>query len=104
MILEISLVSSLLLLNLSHFLKFVMVDVKSLSIEYLLRNLLLGYSSIIWGLVANKGVESITLLGEYLDTFDFTILLEVLSKFSFGGSGREVLNVKVASLLGVLES
>jgi hypothetical protein len=48
MILEISLVSSLFLLNLSYFLEFVVVDVEGLTIEALRRYLLLSHGSMIW--------------------------------------------------------
>jgi vacuolar-type H+-ATPase subunit I/STV1 len=42
MVLEVSLVSGFFLLNLSYFLKFVVVYVQGLAVEWLLRNLLLG--------------------------------------------------------------
>ena len=48
MILEIGLVSCFFLLELSHFLQLVMVDVELLSIEGLLVELLLGKSSTVW--------------------------------------------------------
>jgi hypothetical protein len=103
-VLEVSLVSDFLLLHLSHFLDFVVVDVEGLSVEGLLVQLLLGEGSIVWVLEANKGIDGFVLSRENLDALDFAVSAEVLLELLFGGLGREVLHVEIASLLGVLES
>lgn len=102
--LEVSLVSCFFLLELSNFLKFVMVDVELLAIECVHVELLSGKSSIIRRFVANEGIESLTFLREKLHAFDITILREETLKFFFSGIGREVFDIEIASLLGVLES
>lgn len=100
----VSLVSDFFLLDLSDFLDFVVVDVENLSVEGLLIKLLSGECSIVWVLEADEGVDSFTFFTEDLNAFDLTALSEVLSELLFGGVGWEVLNVEIASLLGVLES
>lgn len=98
-VLEVGLVSDVLLLDLSDFLDLVVVDVKHLSIEGLLIKLLLGKSSIIWVLEANKSVDGFSVLREDLDAFDISILSKVFFEFLFSSVGWEVLDVEIASLL-----
>jgi hypothetical protein len=64
----------------------------------------LGLRSFLGIFEADEGIKSLTFLRKKLDAFDFTIFSEEFSKLLFGGSGREVLDIKVASLLGVLVS
>jgi hypothetical protein len=64
----------------------------------------LSLGSLLWILEADKGIKSLTFLREKLDVFDFTILSKEFFKLLFGSSGREVLDVEIASLLGVLVS
>lgn len=99
MVLEIDLISGLFLLNLSHLLKLVVVDIENLSLQWLSGNLCLGKTSMLRGLEANESIKGFTFLGENLDALDFSVLFKVLSEFSLSGGGWEVLNVEIASLL-----
>lgn len=104
MVLEISLVSGFFLLDLSEFLEFIVSNVEGLSLQGLVRSLHFSNGSLLGGFVADESIESFSFLGEDFDALEFTVLFKVLSKFSLSGGGREVLDVEIASLLGVLES
>jgi len=103
-VLEVSLVMDIFVLDLSDFLDFVVVDVELLSVEGGLVKLSLGLRSLLGILEANESIESLSFLGEELNVFDFTVLSEQFFELLFGGVGREVFDVEVASLLGVLVS
>lgn len=103
-VLIISLISNIFLLELSDFLQFVVINVELFSVEGRLVKLLFSESSAIWGLVADESKECFSSLWHKLNAFDFTALFKVGSQFSLCGCGWEVLDVQVASLLGVLES
>ncbi len=97
--LEISLIYGLFLLNLSHFLKLVVVDIELLASESIHVELLSSNSSAIWGFIKYEGIECFTFLWENVDAFDFSESLEDFSKLRFSGVWREVLHIEVASLL-----
>jgi hypothetical protein len=103
-VLEVSLVMDIFVLNLSDFLDLVVVDVKLFAVEGSLVKFSLSLGSLLGILEADKGIKSLTFLRKKLDVFDFTIFSEEFFKLLFGSSGREVLDIKVASLLGVLIS
>jgi hypothetical protein len=103
-VLEISLIMELFVLSLSDFLDFVVVDVELLSIEGLLVEFILGLLSFLWVLEADEGIDSLAFLGEELDVLDFSVLREEFFELLFSGSRREVLDIEIASLLGVLVS
>lgn len=98
-VLVVSLISDFFLLNLSNFLDFIMIDVENLSVEGLLIECLLSISSIVRVLKADKGIYSLSVFAEDLDTFNVTVFTEVLSKLLFTSIGREVLDIEIASLL-----
>jgi len=104
-VLVISLISDFFLLDLSDFLDFIVINVEGLSVEGLLVKLGFCCSSIVWILEANKGVYSFTFrLAEDLYTFDFSEFSKVLSEFLLTSVGWEILNIEIASLLGLFES
>jgi len=64
---------------------------------------LFGDGGLIRSLEADESVNVLTfVVAEHLKALDFTILLEALSKLFFSSPRREILNVQIASLLGVL--
>ena len=103
-VLEISSISGVFLLDLSDFLLLVEVQEELLAIQGLSLTLLLGIGSTFWTLVADEGVDGSTFFMVKLDTFDFTVLFKVGLELLFSGVLWEVLDVEIASLLGVLES
>lgn len=98
-VLVVSLVSDVLLLDLSKLLNLVVINEELLSVESSLVELLLGISSVVWVLEANEGIDGFVILGVELDIFNGTELSEEFLELIFGGVGREVLDVEVASLL-----
>ena len=102
-VLPIDLVSHLFLLESSDLLHFVEVNVKLLSVESVVVKLVLGHGGSFWVLEASEGVETLTFSWEDLEALNSSELLEKSLKFSIGGLRREVLDVEIASLLGVLE-
>ena len=103
--LEVIFISGLFLLDLSYFLKFVKAYVESLALHRLVGNLLLSKSSMVWRLIANKSIESLTFfVGEDLNAIDASKISKVFCEIMLSSGRRKVLNVEVASLLGVLES
>ena len=100
----VSLVSDLLELEVSDLLDLVMIDDQTLTVVSLATKSLLGNGASVWLLEADesKGVVLETLLESYL--FDLSIGLEEVGKVDLSPGSWEVLDIKVASLLGVLVS
>jgi len=98
-LLPVSLVSNLLELKVSNFLDLVMVDNKTLSIDSLTLEVLLGLGASIWLLEADEGVGVLTCTLLKLYSLDLSVLLEEVLEVLLGPGGWEVLDVKVASLL-----
>jgi hypothetical protein len=100
----ISLVSHLLELEVSDLLNLVMVDDEALSVVGLSVKGLLSHGASIWLLVADEGVGVVlvTLLESH--SLNFSVGLEEVGEFLLGPASWEVLDVEVASLLGVLVS
>jgi len=104
-LLEVSVIFHGLVLDLSEFLDLVVVDVelsvtKSGSVKSVL-----GVGGSVWSLVANESVDVLLLvILEHLNLLDFTIVLELGDELFLAHAWVEVLDVKVASLLGVLVS
>ena len=103
-VLEIGSISGVFLLDLSDFLLLVEVQEELLAIQGLGLTLLLGIGSTLWTLVADESVHSSTFFMVKLDALDFTVLFKVGLELLLSGVLWEVLDVEVASLLGVLES
>merc|ERR1711957_410986 len=102
-LLEAELILGLFVLDLSELLELVMADLElSLSVESVVQELD-GVLGLVGGLEANKGVGLLGgLNGEHLDGLDFTVFLEDLLEVLVVELGVKVLDVEVASLLGVL--
>lgn len=101
-VLEISLILGSFELDLSELLDLVMVDNENLIAIGLVRQGVLGVGSGIWLFVANESISITGLTFVKSDLLDLTTLLEEILKVILSPVGWEVLNVKVASLLGVL--
>lgn len=103
-LLPISLVSDLFELKISDFLDLVVVDDQSFAFIGLSMEGLLGVGAGIWLLEADesKSVVSESLIES--DLFNLSVWLEEVGKLNFGPGGWEVLDIQVASLLGVLVS
>jgi len=102
-LLEAELILGLFVLDLSELLELVMADLElSLSVESVVQELD-GVLGLVGGLEANKSVGLLGgLNGEHLDGLDFTVFLEDLLEVLVVELGVKVLDVEVASLLGVL--
>jgi hypothetical protein len=98
-VLVISLISDFFLLDLSDFLDFIVINVEGLSIKGLAIELLSGKGSVIRVLEADEGINSLSVLLEDLHAFDLSVLTEVLLELHISSVGREIFDVKVASLL-----
>jgi hypothetical protein len=98
-VLEVSSISDIFKLNLSEFLDLVVVDVELSSLERLRGKLSLSSGCTLRILVADESISDFTFLREEFDVFDFTISTEEFFKLLLCGSGWEVLDVEVASLL-----
>ena len=98
--LPIGFVTSFLHLKLSHLLDLIVVDQKDLTLTVVVLHVLLGFSSISWLLVANKGkgVASILALVQS-NVLDVTVCVEQLHQLVLGPVIWEVLHIQVASLL-----
>jgi hypothetical protein len=79
------------------------IDVEGLSVESLTIELLPGKRSVIRVLKADESVHCFSVLGEDLHTLNLSIFAEVLLKLLVSSVGREIFDVKIASLFGVLE-
>jgi hypothetical protein len=97
--LPINLIFPFLLLEFSGFLHFVEVNVELLSVKAKVVKTILGVDSGIRSLEASKSVETLTFLWEDLDAFNNSELLKQSFKFYSCCLRREVLDVKIASLL-----
>ena len=104
-VLPVSLVVHFLELSISHFFDFIEVNVKGLAHEALLMAHLSGIGCFFWFLEAHKGIEGFSFfVGEQLDALNFSVLAEELLQLFLGGCRGEILDIEVASLLGVLVS
>jgi len=102
-LLEVSLILGFFKRDFTELLDLVVVDVKRSLTESLVVETGLGNGGLIGSLEANESVNVLTLVvAEHLKALNVTKLLESLSELLLGGLGREVLDVQVASLLGVL--
>jgi hypothetical protein len=91
--------------DVTEFLEFVMADLQLTLIDGLSIQFLKGGLSLIGGLEADESVGFVGLVnGEHLDTLNLALTIsgEKLLEVFVGGLGVEVLDVQVASLLGVL--
>jgi len=103
MLLEVSLIFGLFKRDFAELLDFVVINVKRSFTEGLVMKTLFSNRCLIRSLEANKSVDILTLVvSEHLEAFNITKLLESLSKLLLGGLRREVFDVQVASLFGVL--
>lgn len=98
--LPIGFVTSFLHLKLSHLLDLIVVDQKDLTLTVVVLHVLLGFSSISWLLVANKGegIAGILALVKS-DVLNLTEALEQVLQVILGVMIGEVLHIQVASLL-----
>jgi len=103
-LLPVSLVSDLRELQVTDFLDLVMVDDETLSVVGLSLELGLGHGAGIWLLVADEGVGVVLVSLLESHSLDFSVGLEEVGELNFGPGSWEVLDVQVASLLGVLVS
>jgi hypothetical protein len=102
-LLETELILSLFVLDLSELLEFVMADLELSLVEESVVAVLEGLLGLIGSLEADESVGLLLLVdGEHLDALDFSVLLEDTLEVLFVELGLEVLDVEVASLLGVL--
>jgi len=104
-LLEVAFVLGLLVVQVSHFTDFVVVDeeLSSSKVDVVECGLCSGGN--IWGLEADKSVDVLVWLGwvtEHSQILDFSLFGENLSEHLFIGVWREVSHVQVASLFGVL--
>jgi hypothetical protein len=91
--------------DVTEFLEFVMADLQLTLIDGLSIQFLKGGLSLIGGLEAHESVGFVGLVNwEHLDTLNLALTIsgEKLLEVFVGGLGVEVLDVQVASLLGVL--
>lgn len=102
-LLESEFILGLFILDVSEFLKLVMADIELAAVEHAVVHVLEGLLSLVGSLEAD---ESVGLLGlvdrEHLDALNLTVVLEHLAEVFIGALGVKVLDVEVASLLGVL--
>jgi len=92
------------ILSLSDFLNFVVVNIELLSVEGVLMELSLGKGGLFRVLEADKGVDGLILLREKLDVLNFSILSKKFFQLLSGSIRREVFDIEIASLFGVLVS
>lgn len=102
-LLEVSLILGFFERDLTEFLNLVMVNVKRSFAEDLVVETSLCHGGLIGSLEANESVNVLTLIvREHLKALNISELFEALLELLLSGLGREVLNVQVASFLGVL--
>lgn len=75
-VVEIDLVTELILLSLSDFLNFVVIDVELLSIEHVVVELIFGLHSLLRALEAHEGIAGLGLVGINLDILNLSVLAE----------------------------
>jgi hypothetical protein len=102
-VLPVDSVSHLFLLELSLLFHLVEIYIELLSVENKVVQLVLSESCRLWVLIAHEGIEALFFLGEDLDALNDAKLFKKVFKFFGLGVRGEVLNVEIASLLGVLE-
>jgi len=102
-LLESKFILGLFVLDVSEFLKLVMADLELSLVEESVVAVLESLLGLVGSLKADESVSLLLFVnGEHLDAFNFSVFLEDSSEVLFGELGVKVLNVKVASLLGVL--
>lgn len=102
-LLETKFILSLFILDLSELLELVMADLELSLVEESVVTVLEGLLGLVGSLEADESVGLLCLInGEHLDALNFSVFLENTSEVLFGELGLEVLDVEVASLLGVL--
>lgn len=102
-LLETKFILSLFIMDLSELLELVMANLELSLVEESVVTVLEGLLGLIRSLEADESVGLLCLInGEHLDALNFSVFLENTSEVLFGELGLEVLDVEVASLLGVL--
>lgn len=102
-LLESKFILGLFVLDVSEFLKLVMADLELSLVEESVVAVLESLLGLVGSLKADESVSLLLFVnGEHLDALNFSVFLEDSSEVLFGELGVKVLNVKVASLLGVL--
>jgi len=102
-LLESKFILGLFVLDVSEFLKLVMADLELSLVEESVVAVLESLLGLVGSLEADESVSLLLFVnGEHLDALNFSVFLEDSSEVFFGELGVKVLNVKVASLLGVL--
>jgi len=102
-LLESKFILGLFVLDVSEFLKLVMADLELSLVEESVVAVLESLLGLVGSLEADESVSLLLFVnGEHLDALNFSVFLEDSSEVLFGELGVKVLNVKVASLLGVL--
>ena len=102
-LLETELILSLFILDLSELLELVMADLKLSLVEESVVAVLESLLGLVGSLEADESVSLLSLVdGEHLDALNLSILLEDTSEVLLSELRLEVLDVEVASLLGVL--
>jgi len=102
-LLESKFILGLFVVDVSEFLKLVMADLELSLVEESVVAVLESLLGLVGSLKADESVSLLLFVnGEHLDALNFSVFLEDSSEVLFGELGVKVLNVKVASLLGVL--
>jgi len=103
-LLEVSLINSILNLDLSEFLDLIVVDDQGLTVIDGVVKGLLGHSGVVWLGEADESKVAFILSWLELDIFNGSELLEEFLELLIGPVGWEILDVEIASLLGSLVS
>lgn len=101
-VVEVSFVLHLLVVSLSDFSDFIVVNVELLSLDVEVMEVLLGLKCAFWGFEADESVEGLSFFGQNFDALDLSVLLEEVFQFLVGKVSRNILDVEVASFLGQL--
>jgi len=102
-LLESEFILGLFVLDVSEFLELVMADLELTAVEHAVVHVLESLLSLVGSLEADESVGLLGLVdGEHLDALNFSVVLEHLAEVLIGALGVKVLDVEVASLLGVL--
>ena len=102
-LLESKFILGLFVLDVSEFLKLVMADLELSLVKESVVAVLESLLGLVGSLEADESVGFLLFVnGEHLDALNFSVLLEDTGEVLFGELGLEVLDVEVASLLGVL--
>lgn len=101
-VVEVLFVVHLFILLFPDFFNLVVVNVQLLAEETGLVQVLFGHGGRLWVCEAHKRILSFSFLREDLDALYLSILREDFIQLLLSGVSREVLDVQIASLLGVL--